>query len=49
MTKEDEKLACIRYDGEFPLYSWILENIKKISPFEVRGKLGLFEVEVKDG
>jgi hypothetical protein len=42
MTKEHEKAACC------PLYdranSWMLENIRPIKPFPVKGQLGLFEV-----
>lgn len=41
MTKEHEASAlCDLYDG----YSWILENIKPIEPFGIKGQLGLFEV-----
>jgi len=47
MTKEDEKAAqCKKYIGA---YSWILENIKPITPFPVKGKLRLFEVIEKSG
>jgi len=44
MTKQDEYPAqCEKYEGA---YSWILKNIKPINPFPVKGKLGLFEVEM---
>ena len=43
MVKEDEKQACCAiYPGA---YSWILENIRPIKPFPVKGKLSLFEVD----
>jgi hypothetical protein len=43
MTKEDEKAAdCEIYPNA---YSWVLENIKKISPFKVKGGLRLFNVD----
>jgi hypothetical protein len=45
MVKEDEKLACCPiYDGA---YSWILENIRPIKRFPVKGKLNIFQVEDK--
>ncbi len=43
MTKADESEACCPiYDGAF---SWVLTNIRKITPFPVKGKLGLYDVE----
>lgn len=43
MTKEHEKDACC------PVYdrakSWFLRNVKKIEPFEVKGKLGIYELD----
>ena len=30
----------------YGLYSWILTDIKSIVPFSVRGRLGLYEIEV---
>lgn len=43
MVKEDEKLACCPiYPGA---YSWILEDIRPVKPFPVKGKLSLFEVD----
>jgi len=43
MTLEDELYAlCDWYDGAF---SWKLENIKPIVPFEVRGKPGMYTVK----
>lgn len=43
MKYEDEDAAmCCMYDSAF---AWILEDIKPINPFPVRGQLGLFEVE----
>jgi len=44
MTKEDERAArCEVYPSA---QAWILDNIRKIKPFPVRGALGLFEVEM---
>lgn len=42
MAKRDEKAACCEvYDGA---YSWILKDIRPIVQFEVKGRLGLFDV-----
>lgn len=48
MTDEDEKAAqCENYDEKHRIvYSWFLENVKPITPFPVKGKLSLFEVEI---
>ncbi len=46
MTKTDEIAArCAKYPGA---YSWVLGNIRKIEPFPVRGKLGLYEVDLPE-
>ncbi len=45
MTKQDEVEACCKvYPGA---YSWVLEDIRAIEPFDVKGKPGLFEVKCK--
>jgi hypothetical protein len=45
MTKKDEKKACCKiYPGA---YAWILSDITPIEPYEVKGQLGLFEIEYK--
>jgi len=42
MTEADEMAACCRiYPGA---YSWVLENVRCIEPFPVRGLPGLFEI-----
>ena len=42
MIKKDEEAACCSvYPGAF---AWILDNIRPIEPFPVRGSLGLFSV-----
>lgn len=42
MTLADQDAAlCDIYDGAF---SWVLEDIRKIKPFPVKGQLGLYEV-----
>lgn len=41
MVLDDEKNACCKlYDA----YSWFLEDIRKIEPYKVKGKLGLFNI-----
>lgn len=45
MTYEHEQDAlCGVYSGAF---AWRLKRVRRIRPFRVRGKLGLFEVEVE--
>lgn len=42
MIVEDEEPAkCKLYTGA---YSWVLDNVRPIVPFAVRGQLGLYEV-----
>jgi hypothetical protein len=44
MSKSDESAACCAcYPGA---YSWVMDNIRKIAIFPVRGKLGLYEVSI---
>jgi hypothetical protein len=46
MTTADEVAArCGRYPGA---YSWVLRNVKRIPIFAVRGKLGLYDVELPE-
>ena len=46
MSVLDEGAArCRKYDGA---YSWVLTDIRPIQPFAVRGRIGLFEVDVPD-
>ena len=43
MSVLDEPAAmCRKYKGAV---AWVLANIREISPFPVRGELGLFDVE----
>lgn len=43
MTKDDEQFAkCKVYDGA---YSWVLKDVKRIVPFPIKGKLGLFKLD----
>jgi len=43
MLPQDEKLAMCAY---YPyLYSWILDDIKQIKPFKVKGQLGFFNLD----
>jgi hypothetical protein len=44
MTERDEPDACCpAYPGAF---AWVLEDIRKIEPFPVKGRLGIFEAEL---
>jgi hypothetical protein len=43
MSKLDEDAAmCERYPGAF---SWVLEDVYRIEPFDVKGQLGLYLVD----
>jgi len=43
MIKHDEEEACCGlYTGA---YAWVLTNIRRIKPFAVRGRLGLYDVD----
>lgn len=43
MTRRDEEDACCElYPGA---YAWVLTCIRRIEPFPVRGKLGLYDVD----
>jgi len=46
MTEEDEVNA--RCDYQSNLYAWVLSDIKRIKPFPVEGKLGIYEVNYKE-
>lgn len=40
----DARLACCEIEhGDF---AWILQNVRPIEPFSVKGRLGLFDVEL---
>ncbi len=43
MVVDDERFACC--DIYPNAVSWFLINIKKIKPFPVKGKLGLYEID----
>ncbi|MBI3852035.1 MAG: ASCH domain-containing protein [Verrucomicrobia bacterium] len=44
MERRDEMAACCPiYPNAF---SWVFREIRRIKPFEVRGQLGIYEVEV---
>ena len=46
MIKADEKAACCEiYRNAF---AWILDNIRPIEPFPVKGQLGIFEVKYEN-
>lgn len=45
MTKADEDAAqCSIYPNAF---AWVLQNVRAIEPFPVKGQLGLYEVDIK--
>lgn len=44
MVENDEKMACCKLYPK--ANSWFLSNIKKIKPFKVNGKLGLYEIKI---
>jgi hypothetical protein len=46
MLKSDELLACCEYNKK--AYSWILDNIRPIEPFDVKGALGIYEVDTSN-
>ena len=41
---DEESTLCDIYSGA---YSWVLENIRQIKPFPVKGRLRIYEVEVE--
>ena len=42
MVKTDETAAmCELYDGAF---AWVLENVRWVDPFPVKGQLGIFNI-----
>jgi hypothetical protein len=44
MTRRDERAACIDlYSGA---WAWLLEDIRPIKPFPVRGRLKLYDVQM---
>lgn len=47
MTEDDEHAAmCFSEQGR---YSWVIEDVRRLAkPFDVKGSLGLFDVEVPD-
>ena len=44
MLRSDKDRALCDYWEK--LYAWILDNVREIEPFPVRGQLGLYEVEI---
>ncbi len=47
MTVMDEKEAMCLWS--FPRYAWLLENLRRIDPFPVRGSQGFYEVKMPQG
>ena len=46
MCPYDEAAACVAWSSW--LYAWVLEDVRAIEPFEVKGRLGFFKVEVTE-
>lgn len=47
MTEADEQFAlCCRYPRA---HSWVMKNIRKIKPFPVKGRLGMYHVDLPHG
>lgn len=42
MTVADEVAACCKVNG----WAWVLENVKRIEPFPVKGQLALYNVDL---
>ncbi len=40
MTKEDADKCFVGYNEDKKLWCWIFENVRKIEPFQIRGKQG---------
>ena len=43
-TSDEAAALCECYQGA---YAWVLEDIRPIEPFPVRGQMGLYDVEVE--
>lgn len=39
---DEAKAKCSKYEGA---YSWVMENVRALSPFPVRGQPSLFDVD----
>jgi ASCH domain len=44
MSKTDEAAAACPIEPD--AYAWVLGNVRRVRPFPVRGKLGIFDVPV---
>ena len=45
MTKDDETAACVEIYPK--AWAWELKNIRKIKPFAVKGRLGIYDIEIE--
>jgi len=46
MTRADEIAArCSLYPGA---YSWVLQDVRRLKPFPVRGQLGIYDVSIAE-
>lgn len=46
MRREDEEAAMCSWEPGY--YAWVLEDVKRIREFPVKGRLGIFETEIPD-
>lgn len=46
MAKDDEAAACCGWDPSY--ISWVLTDIRRIEPFPVKGRLGLYEIRMPE-
>ncbi|WP_059176999.1 ASCH domain-containing protein [Thermodesulfovibrio aggregans] len=37
-------ISDVRYNRQSGMYEWVISSVRRIKPFSVRGRLGLFEV-----
>ncbi len=44
MTRDDEVAACCAWDPSY--IAWVLTDIRPIPPFPVKGRLGIYEVQL---
>ena len=45
MVKEDEGAAMVKSSPGLGKYAWVLSDIRKIKPFPVQGKAGIYDVD----
>lgn len=48
MILSDEAGARCEYREDLKLFAWVLSDIREIRPFRVRGRQGLYDMEIED-